>query len=222
MRGIYVERRVRGSVDEVWRLTQTPEVHQRWDLRFTETRYLPRNEGEPQRFLYATRWMPGIAVAGTGESVGERVGADGNASSALKFASGNWWSLIREGSGYWKYVPVADGVRFLTWYDYEVRFGRWGRAVDAAAFKPLIGWATAWSFDRLALWLEDGQTPEISMIGGGSVCGGKGATTNMASVETHRETALFIPCFATSWYPCENQKIILQEICKSVWAFWHF
>jgi hypothetical protein len=51
---IYVERRVRGSVDEVWRLTQTPEIHQRWDLRFTEIQYPPRNEGDPQRFLYAT------------------------------------------------------------------------------------------------------------------------------------------------------------------------
>jgi hypothetical protein len=45
MPGIYVERRVRGSVDEVWRVTQTPEVHQRWDLRFTEIRY-PRIEGD--------------------------------------------------------------------------------------------------------------------------------------------------------------------------------
>src|ERR1039458_111543 len=42
--------------------------------------------------------------------------------------------------------------------------GRLGRAVDAAAFRPLIGWATAWSFDRLALWVEDGQTPEVSMM----------------------------------------------------------
>jgi hypothetical protein len=73
MPGIYVERRVRGSVDEVWRLTQKPEIHQRWDLRFTEIRYLPRIEEEPQRFLYATRLIPGIEVAGTGESVGERV-----------------------------------------------------------------------------------------------------------------------------------------------------
>jgi hypothetical protein len=87
--------------------------------------------------------VPGIEVTGTGESVGEQVGPDGNASAALKFASDNWWSLIREGSGYWKYVPVLDGVRFLTWYDYEVRFGRLGRTVDAAAFRPLIGWATA-------------------------------------------------------------------------------
>jgi hypothetical protein len=95
--------------------------------------------------------MPGIGVTGTGESVGEQVGADGNASSALKFASGNWWSLIREGSGYWKYVPVLDGVRLLTWYDYEVRFGRLGRAVDAAAFRPPIGGlrlgvSTGWRF----------------------------------------------------------------------------
>jgi hypothetical protein len=26
-------------------------------------------------------------------------------------------------------------------------------------FEPMIGWATAWSFDRLRLWLEDGVDP---------------------------------------------------------------
>ena len=29
-------------------------------------------------------------------------------------------------------------------------------------FVPLIGWATAWSFDRLRLWAETGQSPETS------------------------------------------------------------
>jgi hypothetical protein len=29
-------------------------------------------------------------------------------------------------------------------------------------FRPLIGWATAWSFDRLRLWLERGVDPERS------------------------------------------------------------
>jgi uncharacterized membrane protein YphA (DoxX/SURF4 family) len=29
-------------------------------------------------------------------------------------------------------------------------------------FRPLFGWATAWSFDRLRLWLEDGVAPERS------------------------------------------------------------
>ncbi len=160
--GIYVERRVRGTLDEVWRRTQDPAVHQRWDLRFTTIAYLPRVEGEPQRFLYETRLLPGVAVRGTGETLGERNAADGSATSALGFAAETSWALIERGSGYWKYVPVADGVRFLTWYDYGVRFGWMGRVVDLG-FRPVLGWATAWSFDRLALWIEEDQTPEVSL-----------------------------------------------------------
>src|SRR5882724_2614229 len=30
-------------------------------------------------------------------------------------------------------------------------------------FQPLMGWATAWSFDRLRLWLEDGADPAQTM-----------------------------------------------------------
>ena len=72
--GIYVEIFLRAPIDEVWRLTQEPAEHQRWDLRFTEIEYLPRPDGsEPQRFLYATRIGFGLAIRGTGESVGERV-----------------------------------------------------------------------------------------------------------------------------------------------------
>jgi uncharacterized membrane protein YphA (DoxX/SURF4 family) len=164
-KGIYVESFIRSGVDEVWRLTQTPEVHQRWDLRFTRIEYLPRaSEAEPQRFLYVTRLVPGIAIVGTGESVGERTGADGSASSALRFGSEQWWSLIRTGSGYWRYVPVEGGIRFITWYDYEVRFGAVGRVVNAWVLRPAMGWATAWSFDRLRLWVEDGQSPEVSFV----------------------------------------------------------
>ncbi len=160
--GIYVERLVRGSLDEVWRRTQEPAVHQRWDLRFTTISYLAREEGEPQRFLYETRVLPGVAVRGTGETLGERNAGDGSATSALGFAAETPWALIEEGSGYWKYVPAGDGVRFLTWYDYSVRFGWLGRAADLV-FRPVLGWATAWSFDRLALWIEEEQTPEVSL-----------------------------------------------------------
>ncbi|WP_147944595.1 hypothetical protein [Microbispora sp. CSR-4] len=42
------------------------------------------------------------------------------------------------------------------------RKSEWFNAVDLV-FRPLIGWATAWSFDRLRLWLETGQTPERSL-----------------------------------------------------------
>ena len=70
--------------------------------------------------------------------------------------------MIKVGSGYWKYVPTGDGIRFFTWYDYEPRFGAAGRALDRFLFRPLLGWATAWSFDRLRLWIECGIPPEVS------------------------------------------------------------
>ena len=98
-----------------------------------------------------------------GESVGERVTESGEATSSLRFASDDNKSLIRAGSGYWRYVPMAGGVRFFTWYDYTTRFKMLGRVVDRCVFRPMMGWATAWSFDRLRLWLEQGQTPEASL-----------------------------------------------------------
>jgi hypothetical protein len=157
---IYVERRIRAPLEALWSHTQDPELHERWDLRFTEIDYLPLDEPEaPRRFRYATRLGFGIGVVGWGETVGERDLADGSRTSALRFASGQARSLIREGRGYWKYIPTSDGVRFLTSYDYDVRYGVVGRAVDRVVFRPLLGWATAWSFDRLRLWLERGIEP---------------------------------------------------------------
>jgi hypothetical protein len=160
---IYVEIRINSSIEQLWRLTQDPNLHQRWDLRFSEIAYLPRaNESEPQRFLYETHIGMGLRVRGTGESTGQIAREGGETTSALKFASNDPKALIRTGSGYWRYVPRKDGVRFLTWYDYEVRFGVVGRVLDRFVFRPLMGWGTAWSFDRLRLWAEEGQTPESS------------------------------------------------------------
>jgi len=162
--GIYVEILIRQSLERIWELTQDPALHQRWDLRFTHIEYLPRaTSSDPQRFLYETRIGFGLAIKGTGESLGERTLDTGEATSSLKFASDDPKSLIREGSGYWRYVPIDNGVRFFTWYDYQVRFGILGRFVDRIAFRPLIGWATAWSFDRLRLWAETDRPPESSL-----------------------------------------------------------
>jgi uncharacterized membrane protein YphA (DoxX/SURF4 family) len=56
-------------------------------------------------------------------------------------------------------IPTDNGIRFLTWYDYRTRFGTAGALFDRVIFRPLIGWATAWSFDRLRLWLEQDVNP---------------------------------------------------------------
>ncbi len=163
--GIYVEIAIDAPLDRVWELTQSPALHQRWDLRFTEIKYLPRGtQDEPQCFLYETRIGFGVAIRGTGESVATRTWLNGEAISSLKFYSSDPKSLIREGAGYWRYLPLQNGgLRFLTWYDYRVRFGWMGRVIDTAVFRPLMGCATAWSFDRLRLWAENDLQPEQTM-----------------------------------------------------------
>lgn len=151
-------------MDVLWEHTQTPALHEQWDLRFTSITYLPRSsQDETQRFRYATRLAPGVEIVGDGETVAVRTLADGSRTSSLKFSSDSVISLIRSGSGYWKYVPVNDGIRFFTWYDYETRWGFVGRIVDRVIFRPAMSWATAWSFDRLRLWLERGISPTESV-----------------------------------------------------------
>ncbi len=158
---IYVEICIHSPIDDLWEKTQEPKLHQRWDLRFSEIDFLPRQPGEAQKFLYATRIGAGMRIVGAGESIGERDNR-GQRTSALKFWSKDAKSLIQFGSGYWKYIPSSDGIRFVTWYDYQTRFGAIGRFIDWLFFRPLLGWATAWSFDRLRPWIEEGILPEVS------------------------------------------------------------
>ena len=161
---IYVEIFVRAPLDALWAHTQTPALHERWDLRFSSIEYLAGEaEGSPQRFRYTTRIGFGLAVSGDAETTGHRNLPDGTATSALRFWSQAPLSIIREGSGYWKYIPASGGVRFLTWYDYRTRFGAAGAIFDRLVFRPAVGWATAWSFDRLRLWLETGIEPGTAL-----------------------------------------------------------
>src|SRR5919197_5241792 len=135
-RPIYVEALIRAPLEEVWAKTQTPADHVRWDARFTSIEPLAGG-----RFRYATRIGFGLEIEGLGESAAERRTADGAATSALRFWSDDPRSLIRSGSGYWRYVPTGEGVRFLTGYDYETRWGAAGALVDRLLFRPLLGWA---------------------------------------------------------------------------------
>lgn len=160
---IYVKTKISTSMDKLWKYTQDPGLHTEWDVRFTEITYLEKLANEPQRFLYKTKIGFGIEIAGTGESVGEKIDAQGERVSSLKFETDNPISLIRTGRGYWKYKQVGEKVEFLTQYDYDSRFGKVGKVVDQLLFRPMLGWATAWSFDALKLWLEKGYHPRQSL-----------------------------------------------------------
>lgn len=146
--GITVEARLESGLDRVWALTQQPSQHSRWDARFG--RIEPTADG---RFRYRR-----FGVAGSGEHSGDRHGADGSATSALRFACENPLSPIEEGSGYWQYRPHSTGgLTFATWYDYRSRYPRIDRV-----FRPVMAWGTAWSFDRLRLWADRGLPPEVT------------------------------------------------------------
>jgi len=162
---IFVERVIHAEKDRIWALTQTPDLHARWDLRFSSIRYLPRQRTtDPQSFEYETRLGFGLAIRGTGETAGEHRADDGTSSSSLVFGSADKLSLIRKGNGYWRYAPEIQGrTRFATAYDYAVRWGAFGWLLDRILFRPLMAWATAWSFDRLARWATRGTAPETSL-----------------------------------------------------------
>ncbi len=157
MQPIYVEALIDAPIEQVWRATQDPGEHRRWDARFGRIEPVPGST--PARFRYATTVLPGLTVAGWGVHAGERRRPDGTRTSALRFGSDDPRSLIATGAGYWRYLPGPYGVRFLTGYSYAPRWGPLGRLADLA-FRPAFGWATAWSFDRLRLWLAHGVPPE--------------------------------------------------------------
>lgn len=147
--------RIDAPLERVWQLTQDPAAHVRWDARFSAIAPIASLDGGGYRFKY-TRRIPGHTIIGTGATIGERERPDGTRTSALRFDTADRLSPLGAGRGYWRYVPDGDGVVFSTGYDYEPG---WGRLLDRAV-RPVIGWLTAWSFDRLRLWAESDAAPE--------------------------------------------------------------
>lgn len=158
---IYVEIEMKSDLDTLWEYTQNPSLHKEWDLRFSNITYLNSQPCEKQKFLYETRVGFGLKVSGTGETVGVFNKCSSERSSSLAFGSDHPLSLIRHGSGYWKYIERENGkMTFLTQYQYKTAYGLLGRWIDRLLFRPLLGWATAWSFDALRLWVEQNKHPK--------------------------------------------------------------
>ena len=135
-----------------------PALHERWDLRFSRSSIC--RDAATRAAAVPLRDADRFRARGRGrgrKSAAQSAGRQPHLGA--EFGSDDPLSIIREGSGYWKYIPTAEGIRFLTWYDYRTRFGAVGAAFDRLVFRPLMGWATAWSFDRLRLWLEQGVDP---------------------------------------------------------------
>lgn len=160
-RPIYVEAGIRAPIERVWKLSQDPALHPRWDLRFSRIIPTERNEQGLLHFRYEFR-LPFHVIQGTGTSLGHRHRSDGQATSVLKFDTADPVSPIGQGSGYWRYIPTEEGLRFITGYNYQPGMGSLGKALDSWVFRPALGWATSISFDRLRLWAEADLDPKDS------------------------------------------------------------
>lgn len=168
-RALHVETSVAagpGTADRLWSTTQDPALHPRWDLRFSAIVPGGVDDDGRQEFTYSLA-LPHprfalVTVTGTGTSTGERRSADGAGTSSISFVSHSALSPLARGSGYWRYAPADGCIRFVTGYDYRPGWGALGAAADPWLTRPLVGWATAWSFDRLRLWVEGDQSPERS------------------------------------------------------------
>ncbi|MGO3147263.1 MAG: hypothetical protein ACTIJ6_06260 [Leucobacter sp.] len=85
-RALYVEILIRAPIERVWELTQNPELHSRWDARFSSIRPTRLREDGAQEFTYERSIGVGT-IRGTGVSLGTRFAADGTRTSALLFYS---------------------------------------------------------------------------------------------------------------------------------------
>lgn len=162
-RSIYVETPVRTTLETALHFTQSPRLLTQWDLRFTSIDYLLRSDPDlPQRFHYSRRTRLGVRFNGEGEIKDLVRHADDVWSYTVRFWSVNGKSFIRSGTSNWHYSVAGEQVYLGTDLDYDVRHGFIGELTDRLVMRPLLGWATAWSFDCLRLWLEEGIPPAVS------------------------------------------------------------
>lgn len=158
-RALYVEIFIAAPLERVWELTQDPAQHARWDGRFSAIHPTVVRDNGAQEFRYELG-LGVHTIRGTGVSLGEKRAAAGTRTSALLFTTDDPLSPLGTGRGYWRYIPEGDGVRFITGYDYEPGWGWLGRIADPLVTRRFVWWLTAWSFDRLRIWAEDGTEPE--------------------------------------------------------------
>lgn len=146
---IVVEAIIPCAVETLWARSQEPDAHVLWDIRFSGIKYLDgRDENGFNLMDYRTRIGFGVEVKGVGKYLQ-------NAplkSSTFEFSSADWKSLIVVGRGIWLYKPCAEGAYFRTVYDYETRYGFFGKLIDALLFRPVMQLATEWSFETLRRW----------------------------------------------------------------------
>lgn len=154
-RKIVVEAVIPAPVEVVWERSQVPELHTLWDIRFNHIAYLDQTDERGYQLMdYQTNIALGISIKGYGRYLTNSE----HSHSSFEFDSEDWKSLIRNGRGIWLYRACNAGTLFKTVYDYDVRHGWIGRALDALIFRSLLQLATEWGFETLRQWCSGDES----------------------------------------------------------------
>ena len=146
---IVVEAIIPCDVETLWARSQEPDLHILWDIRFSHIKYLDDlDEKGFQLMDYRTKIGFGLEIKG----IGRYLQNTPLKHSTFEFESEDWKSIIKIGRGIWQYKPCAEGAYFRTVYDYETRYGFFGRLIDRILFRPMMQLATEWSFETLRRW----------------------------------------------------------------------
>lgn len=148
-RRIVVEALIPAPVEQVWERTQEPELHTRWDVRFTSIRYLPECDSRGFHLMdYRTHLGFGLEIKGWGRYLANTP----LVRSTFEFGSDDFRSLILKGRGLWLYERRPEGTFFKTVFDYQTRHAVVGELLDAALFRPVMRLGTEWGFETLRRW----------------------------------------------------------------------
>ena len=104
--------------------------------------------------------LPLRSIRGTGPSSGHRHQSDRPTTSVLRFDTADPLSPIGQGSGYWRYIPTSDGIRFIIGYNHRRGMRLVGKALDSSVIRPALGRARGPGFDRLRFWVESDVDPQ--------------------------------------------------------------
>jgi hypothetical protein len=144
-RPLHIAVRLRCDLADLWRITQDPDLHPRWDHRFSRIVMLDDQIRTGTRMRYE-KTVLGMTIRGFGRYKLHRPLRQ----SSFEFWSDDPRSLIARGAGLWRYLPRPDGtVDFRTSYTYRVRWGVVGRLLDRVFLRRFMQRETERSFERL-------------------------------------------------------------------------
>ncbi|MCB1159092.1 MAG: hypothetical protein H7A25_13585 [Leptospiraceae bacterium] len=167
LKDIFLEIRIRAPIEKV-REAIHPTHQSNWDLRFSRIFIREQTEEQREKGIFTFSFVRSIfgrffQLSGYGE-IEEKEGENGEIYSTLNFGSEDSHCPIRRGKGYHLLIPETENsTLFRTEFQYRPRYGKLGFLFDILLFRHILKFVTAYSLDRLKIYLEKEIPPSLSL-----------------------------------------------------------